>query len=260
MSHFHTYIVVPKKVFNEGEGEIHKYIERVMAGYFEGLTVAEYDQKCNCIGWEARTKCNDQVNKEMGTLEQSRNKFKQDNLKLCYAIEEYEKDLKMNGELANLQELANKKWDEEYIKPRDKRLGELYSKHPLKDLPDKKCSICKGKGTFKSNYNPRSKYDWYRIGGRWDGEIIDNPRHSEDGFNFDEEHESIENNSIMIKNLKKGKYAFSFVDSKGRWHEKGNMGWFGVSTNNKSDWKDIFKELLKKEKPEDYLVCCDCHI
>lgn len=52
--------------------------------------------------------------------------------------------------------------------------------------------------------NDNSFYDWYRIGGRWDGVITDNIQESEDnGFNFDDKHEMPQNNSLPAKVLLK---------------------------------------------------------
>ena len=42
--------------------------------------------------------------------------------------------------------------------------------------------------------NPVARWDWYRIGGRWDGWITGNPQSSVYGFNFDKKHETVQNN------------------------------------------------------------------
>lgn len=37
------------------------------------------------------------------------------------------------------------------------------------DAPDPECYDCHGEGVVDSTYNPKSKWDWYQIGGRWSG-------------------------------------------------------------------------------------------
>jgi len=50
--------------------------------------------------------------------------------------------------------------------------------------------------------NQDGHWDWYVIGGRWDGDIQGKPRDSEDnGFNFGDEHHKIEFNMVKVKDL-----------------------------------------------------------
>ena len=82
-----------------------------------------------------------------------------------------------------------------------------------KGKPDPKCIECKGTGQHKTNYNPRSKWDWWVIGGRFDGKVSKSgkPRTSEDGgFNFGEEHHQIEHNSCLDTNDLLQVYTFRY--------------------------------------------------
>ncbi len=65
--------------------------------------------------------------------------------------------------------------------------------------------------------------------------------------------------------VKKGELAnvvsFAFVkDSK--WHEKGDMGWWGIVSNEKNpnEWQEEFFKMLKSLPPETELTLVDCHI
>src|SRR5258708_6027803 len=49
--------------------------------------------------------------------------------------------------------------------------------------------------------NPRRKWDWWRIGGRWDGIVRNNPQRSDNGFNFSSAHEELKNNVLPVKEL-----------------------------------------------------------
>ena len=35
------------------------------------------------------------------------------------------------------------------------------------------CEDCNGSGTSVTTYNPESKWDWYQVGGRWEGELVE---------------------------------------------------------------------------------------
>ncbi len=136
------------------------------------------------------------------------------------------------------------------------------------DKPAPDCEECKGTGKAMSTFNPESQFDWYRVGGRWDGFITENRQCSDNGFNFDPKHETIENNHLTVEAyLKKlesdpRKTAFVVLSNKGEWFEKGQMGWWGIVANEKEDvsWVQEIKTLLGNEAAEDYLVLLDCHI
>lgn len=108
-------------------------------------------------------------------------------------------------------------------------------------------------GNTLTTYNPNSKWDWFEIGGRFEKRFIEN---------------GIPSDKIQIKELIdtttnkdfKNLVPFAFVNREGKWFEQGNMGWFGISSNEKDIWIDEFKELLLNENPEDYLIIVDCHI
>ena len=56
--------------------------------------------------------------------------------------------------------------------------------------------------------------------------------------------------------------TYAFIDRDGEWHAHGEMGWFGVSMNEKParEWRDELVGQSKLIDPEDVLVCVDCHI
>jgi hypothetical protein len=91
-----------------------------------------------------------------------------------------------------------------------------------------------------TTYNPKSKWDWYQIGGRWD--------------------KAIRNNSCKVKTLPDDFVPFAFVDQYGEWHEKAEMWWWAITSNDKDeeDWKQEFHNAL--EKYDGFVTLVDCHI
>lgn len=111
-----------------------------------------------------------------------------------------------------------------------------------------------------STYNPDSKWDWYEVGGRWSGFLVLKDR--------DAEGDIIETNSALFSEIdwdymkEHSRYPYCIVDDDGDWHERGEMGWFGVSFNEKEayTWEEEVLEYLKTV-PDDCLVTVvDFHI
>ena len=124
-------------------------------------------------------------------------------------------------------------------------------------------------GNSLSTYNPKSKWDWYRVGGRWDGDIQGKTVESTDnGFNFDDGHESLKNNMTTVKDLielikKDEQHApFGILTSAKEWIERGEMGWWGVVSNEKekNTWTEQVIKVLEAENADDFVVGVDCHI
>lgn len=49
---------------------------------------------------------------------------------------------------------------------------------------------------------------------------------------------------------------------KGRWYERGNMGWFGIATNEKDTgvWEEEWRKFVENLDPETEVTIVDCHI
>lgn len=59
-----------------------------------------------------------------------------------------------------------------------------------------------------------------------------------------------------------GFYPYAVVDLEGDWHSEGDMGWFGLSSNDKpeTDWHTEVQQFIDSLDDDDYLICVDCHI
>ena len=56
--------------------------------------------------------------------------------------------------------------------------------------------------------------------------------------------------------------SFAAIDRNGDWLGSGDMGWFGISINDKEEraWNDELQTLLNEAQDDDFLVVVDCHI
>ena len=107
-------------------------------------------------------------------------------------------------------------------------------------------------GNLLSNYNPDSKWDWYAIGGRWNNILI-----TKDGNGTNEDYVSeIDWDKTMT--------PFAYIDINGNWHENGEMGWWGIVSNekDKDEWDDEFKNYVNGIQNNKHIevVAVDVHI
>ena len=99
-------------------------------------------------------------------------------------------------------------------------------------------------GSILSTRNPKAKWDWYQVGGRWRGGIPG---------------DKVKMSEI---NIYKIDTPYAFVTTDGEWVERGEMGWFGISSNEIDDaeWDAKFREYLKTLDKDIILTLVDCHI
>ena len=176
-------------------------------------------------------------------------------------------------------------------------------------------------GNLLSTYNPKSKWDWYSIGGRFPGMLKSkNGKHGEGSafranpriygefdsaivkdidfsMDIDEYNKAIrywevvvekqplkdgENKDDFISWYKEGYYeeyyrdketyakicasynTYAVVTPDGKWHEKGEMGWWGMSSETADeslDWDLHYKErFIDTADPDWVMTIVDCHI
>lgn len=176
-------------------------------------------------------------------------------------------------------------------------------------------------GNLLSTYNPKSKWDWYSIGGRFPGRLKakngeygegsafrDNPRVDGEfdsarvgdidfSMDMDEYNKAIRYWEVVVEKqplredenekdfnnwYRDGYYeeyyrdketyakiyasvsTYAVVTPDGEWHQKGQMGWWGMSSetaNESLDWDLHYKErFIDTADPDWILTIVDCHI
>ena len=147
-------------------------------------------------------------------------------------------------------------------------------------------------GNIYSTYNPKSKWDWYTIGGRFSGhcmpvdedyvkDIDFSPNKDEYEYAIKWWQDNVEGDGRDLFYTRdyytdrygtKEKYAeqyasfstYAVVTPDGEWHAPGEMGWFGCSSETDEefrDWYDHYKErFIDTADPDWILTIVDCHI
>lgn len=110
-------------------------------------------------------------------------------------------------------------------------------------------------GNLLSKYNSNSKWDWYVVGGRWDGGI---PMKT----NTKLEIKSCNECKVSQIDMNKIATPYAYIDTNGIWNERGVMGWFGIGSNekDKNTWDKEFKKFIKNQKESTIITLVDCHI
>lgn len=231
MSHFSVLVImnrkelVPQQTFKDD-------VECLLRQYDESIKVNEYDRKCYCCGNQAMDEIRVESDKKFGSWGSFRENF-------FNLPENRQRPDMTEKELTDFLERQVKSW-KSLTKDKNEFETTALNNHRGKDDPNPDCTTCEGKGTFHSTYNPKSKWDYYQIGGGWSGECNSNKE-----------------NIFKVKDVM-GE-TFAVVTPDGEWHERGRMGWWCIVTNENENWNDSFKKFVEQYN-ENYAVVVDCHI
>lgn len=130
-------------------------------------------------------------------------------------------------------------------------------------------------GEVYSTYNPKSQWDWYVIGGRWGGywkvhEKATATKGMTEASAFGMADSAAAPDRVDVARKFDIDFdepdlypaTFAMLDSEGTWHEKGSMGWFGMSSGDKDEdvWQAEYRRLVEAESDNAWFVLVDCHI
>lgn len=282
MSHFGVLVLAHPKQDAEDA------VNQLLAPYDENIRVPMRDEPCYCCGRAAKDEITEQINAEFGNMGVIREKF--------------------GAHIAAMSpppsdEVRQKMWTET-VTPVIEAHKTRLAAHPGKDKPQADCDKCEGSGIRQTQYNPKSKWDWFVIGGRWTGCLSsykpgDDPKNQEhcslcngtgkrtdsvgeqlraenptftcnscDGkgvrTKWATEWERFDGDIMPVRNLKKGelhKIFHAILTPDSNWHQQGEMGWFGFTSEEMTDEQWEKHVLATIEKYGDHTaVVVDCHI
>lgn len=128
-------------------------------------------------------------------------------------------------------------------------------------------------GEVYSTYNPNSKWDWYQIGGRWSGllKLKDGAFGKMGERSWATKDDDIAEDMVDMAKVRDVDWesmndfiTYAVITPDGKWHSKGEMGWFGFSSESKNEaelWKQTYKQnFIDTANPEWTITIVDCHI
>ena len=241
MSHFSVLVILPKEASTVVDETVaYPWVEQLLAPYDENTQVEPYQTACYCVSVQARNDAVASADARYGTINDHRRSFVPPIPQPKPSDPPTDADWDAIAAWHNNAE-NDAAW-QAHIKNRMEAERTAFERHQLKDKPDPTCETCKGTGERTTRYNQKSKWDWFEIGGRWNGAA------TEDGRNI-----------FPLTALRQGWSAFAIVTPDGQWHEKAEMGWWGMTTNETKDWDKLQYEIASAF-PEHIGVWVDCHI
>ena len=115
-------------------------------------------------------------------------------------------------------------------------------------------------GNLLTTYNPESKWDWYEIGGRWKGMLMEKSGEKRDQLRVNQLHPD-----QKIVNIRDNLfYTFAVITQDGVWHEMGKMGYWACSSETDEErdkWiKSYWDRFIKGLSEDTLLTVIDGHI
>lgn len=171
MTHFLTIVILPKEVPNI-RSEVEEVVSALLEPYDENKAVPEYETACYCVGREADHEIQKRADERFGTIDEMRKKFWQGRKEVLHPIQmgrlSDEEEKKAYEEYRASKRQDQKDW-KEFLEPYDDFIEKEKKAHPKKDAAKPDCEECNGTGKRMTTSNPKGRWDWWVIGGRWTG-------------------------------------------------------------------------------------------
>lgn len=222
--HFSLGVIVPKDGGFDRD-YIQEEVNTKLWQYSERRRVPEYPKECDCVNWEAHCAGQEYAKKHAPINHR--------------IITEMIKNAP-DGKKPNRAEL---------IKPYTAMVEEQEKLHPRYQMPVADCEECDGTGTYMTQYNPDSKWDWVVFGGRWSGYFTEEGENGSNQYQDDIEGNTTTTDKV-VELLDNNKVPYALLTPSGKWSERGNKN---------DNWELEVEETLLKY-PDHWFVTIDCHI
>jgi hypothetical protein len=300
--------IVRKKNVESGGNISRAFVEEkvnaLLEPFNEAIEVEEYDDECYCINSKANSEAHASVKAIYGDFGVIRDAFharediislRQESVKLCDILNPNDET---EVRIKEISKIIDNEW-QKHTAPFNNAIKDAIEVHPDKNKADPDCEDCKGSGIRQSTYNPDSKWDWYKIGGRWTGMFASDYDPCKDPQNIetcpwcngtgtrtdlgeprtcngcngtgqrvkfrlaDFDGDILEMPKVIQSLMAKNDRPYAILTPEGEWAERGEMGWFGISNNEMSEdeWYEQSLALMQKYNSNEYVgVVVDCHI
>lgn len=188
MSHFVILALLPPDTAEHG---IQERLNALLAPYDEGVEVDPYEEPCWCVGQAARTAAREHAER-VAPLDPVREELQAEveaalagDERIAKVREALEYD--PAGSTVSEEDLAyyhrgsyeaiaearghDGRWAAAVARNEGAET-EALAAHPDREKADPGCEECRGSGKTTTTYNPKSQWDWWTVGGRWNGMLL----------------------------------------------------------------------------------------
>lgn len=227
MTHYGALVIFPE---DADLTNVRAALEPIMAPFDENTQVDEYDKPCHCIGSVALRAARDHADRMCGTLDALRASFG-----IAWGTDNPRPDWNTASEAEIDAHAARERaaWIA-HVAPYEAATEAFLAARADRESPDPSCDECLGTGTYRSTYNPKSKWDyWYLYDDRRGG-----------GFNPTTIAGYDNATPFALTDLSPTWSAYAIVTPDGEWHSKGRMGWWAISHDENSEWDKLKYEIV----------------
>jgi hypothetical protein len=169
------------------------------------------------------------------------------------AAKEYGKRFsELKDEYNLLPQEARPSWSE-YIKPFHVLRKQKEKEHPMYQKPNPECKKCHGIGEIIATDNPNARWEWYVIGGRWNGWLTKVENDSPD----------IQNNVVDVfiakeKAIQGQCIPLAVLTPDGHWYDRYDYDDPEEIEEQNTKWSQKYLEILDRY-PNTKVVVVDCY-
>lgn len=226
MTHYGALVIFPE---DADLTNVEAALTPIMAPFDENTQVDEYDRPCYCIGGVALRAARARADATVGTFDALRASFG-----IAWGADNPRPDWSTasDAEIAAHAKREQAAWSA-HIAPYEAATEAFLASRADRESPNPSCDECHGTGTYRSTYNPKSKWDyWY---------LYDRERHDWNPTTIEDyDHRS----PFPLTALSPKWSAYAIVTPDGEWHSKGRMGWWAISTGEDSEWDKLKYEIV----------------
>lgn len=111
---------------------------------------------------------------------------------------------------------------------------------------------------YISTRNPQGRWDYWVIGGRWDGVIQGKSRNTKGRSNYGPEHEQLQYNICPVRELPADVLPEWILTPDGKWYEQEMRSLYPTPQENEA-WRKVVQPLLEQYQ-DCFAVGVDCHL
>jgi len=258
VTHFCGFVVVPD-CLGEHEDEVLAYLETILEPYSLQRETPIRSEECHCLGQEARKRADLRAQKEVD-YDALRKSFSTLHQATWEAMAQ-------DGRLEDIWDMQERLWPE-HFQPWIEARERILESDPMKEAPSPSCLLCGGLGHYETERNPMGRWDYWLVGGRFDGVICGTWHPDVSRY----EHGAIANNLKRVHQMRTQLWELikltpdklvipQAIVLGEKWYEFEDTQapeWVG-DLGRRRRWRKRATDMLMDAPDNDWVIACDMH-